>query len=133
MTIKRSVSPLIDVCNRLVRYDQGLIADEVRPYFRDVYDHVVRINESVDNVRELLTSALEANLSLISIRQNEVMKTLAGWAAIFGAVTLMAGVWGMNFEDMPELHSRWGYPIALGSMALVAGGLYGWLRRSGWL
>jgi magnesium transporter len=133
MTIKRSVSPLIDVCNRLVRYDQGLIADEVRPYFRDVYDHVVRINESVDNVRELLTSALEANLSLISIRQNEVMKTLAGWAAIFGVVTLMAGVWGMNFENMPELHSRWGYPMALGSMALVAGGLYAWLRRSGWL
>jgi magnesium transporter len=133
MSVKRAVSPLIDVCNRLVRYDQGLIADEVRPYFRDVYDHVVRINESVDNVRELLTSALEANLSLVSIRQNEVMKTLAGWAAIFGVVTLMAGVWGMNFEDMPELHKPWGYPVALGSMAVVAAGLYWWLKRVEWL
>jgi magnesium transporter len=124
---------LIDVCNRLFRYDQALIADEVRPYFRDVYDHVIRINESVDNLRELLTSALEANLSLVSIRQNEVMKRLAGWAAIFGAVTLMAGVWGMNFENMPELHARWGYPFALGTMALAAGGLYAWLKHSGWL
>jgi len=133
IAIKRAVSPLIDVCNRLARYDQGLIDDEVRPYFRDVYDHVVRINESVDSVRELLTSALEANLSLVSIRQNEVMKTLAGWAAIFGAVTLMAGIWGMNFEHMPELHAAWGYPAALGVMATVSGVMYAWLRRSGWL
>jgi magnesium transporter len=124
---------LIDVCNRLVRYDQGLVADDVRPYFRDVYDHVVRINESIDSMRELLTSALEANLALVSIRQNEVMKTLAGWAAIFGIVTLMAGVWGMNFEHMPELHAVWGYPAALGSMGAVAAGMYWWLRRSGWL
>jgi magnesium transporter len=115
ITIKRAVSPLIDVCNRLVRYDQGLIADEVRPYFRDVYDHVVRINESMDNVRELLTSALEANLSLVSIRQNEVMKTLAGWAAIFGVATLMAGIWGMNLTcpsctrpgAIPRRSARW--------------------------
>jgi magnesium transporter len=133
ITIKRAVSPLIDVCNRLVRYDQGLVADEVRPYFRDVYDHVVRINESIDNMRELLTSALEANLALVSIRQNEVMKTLAGWAAIFGIATLMAGIWGMNFEHMPELHPVWGYPAALGSMGAVAVGMYWWLKRSGWL
>jgi magnesium transporter len=130
---KRAVSPLIDVCNRLVRYDLGLIADEVRPYFRDVYDHVVRINESTENVRELLSSALDANLSLTSIRQNEVMKTLAGWAAIFGVGTLMAGIWGMNFETMPELHTRWGYPAALLAMAAVSGGVYWRLKRAGWL
>jgi magnesium transporter len=130
---KRAVSPLIDVCNRLVRYDLGLIADEVRPYFRDVYDHVVRISESTENVRELLGSALEANLSLTSIRQNEDMKTLAGWAAIFGVATLMAGIWGMNFETMPELHSRWGYPGALLAMAAVSGLVYWRLKRAGWL
>jgi magnesium transporter len=134
MAAKRAVSPLIDVCNRLVRYDQGrLVVDEVRPYFRDVYDHVVRINESTDNVRELLGSALEANLALVSIRQNEVMKTLAGWAAIFGVGTLMAGIWGMNFEVMPELHQPWGYPLALAMMAVVSGGVYWRLRRAGWL
>ena len=130
---KRAVSPLIDVCNRLVRYDLGLIADEVRPYFRDVYDHVVRINESVENVRELLAFALEANLSLTSIRQNDVMKTLAGWAAIFGVGTFMAGIWGMNFDGMPELHSRWGYPGALLAMAGVSGLVYWRLKRAGWL
>jgi magnesium transporter len=133
MAVKRAVSPLIDTCNRLVRYDLGLMTDEVRPYFRDVYDHVVRINETVDTVRELLTAALEANLALTSIRQNEVMKTLAGWAAIFGVLTLMAGVWGMNFEHMPELARWWGYPAALVSMALVAVGLYWRLKRAGWL
>jgi magnesium transporter len=133
ISAKRAVSPLIDVCNRLFRYDQALIAEEVRPYFRDVYDHVIRINETIDNLRELLTSALEANLSLVSIRQNEVMKRLAGWAAIFGAVTLMAGIWGMNFEDMPELHARWGYPFALGAMGLTAAALYAWLKRIDWL
>ena len=133
LCIKRAISPLIDVCNRLVRYDLGLIADEVRPYFRDVYDHVVRINESVENVRELLISALEANLALVSIRQNEVMKTLAGWAAIFGVGTLMAGIWGMNFDAMPELHKPWGYPVALLAMAAVSGGVYWRLKRAGWL
>jgi magnesium transporter len=131
--LKRAVSPLIDVCNRLVRYDQGLITDECRPYFRDVYDHVIRINETVDNQRELLSSALEANLSLTSIRQNEVMKTLAGWAAIFGATTLLAGIWGMNFEHMPELHAPWGYPLGLVVMAATAAVMYWRLKRSGWL
>jgi magnesium transporter len=133
MAVKRAVSPLIEVCNRLMRYDQGLIADDVRPYFRDVYDHVVRINESMDNIRELLSSALEANLALVTIRQNEIVKALAGWAAIFGVGTLMAGVWGMNFEHMPEIHQPWGYPMALGLMALVSGGVYWRLRRAGWL
>jgi magnesium transporter len=98
-----------------------------------VYDHVIRINETVDNLRELLSSALEANLSLTSIRQNEVMKTLAGWAAIFGAVTLLAGIWGMNFENMPELHSRFGYPLGLGVMSATAAVMYWRLKRSGWL
>jgi magnesium transporter len=133
MIIKRAVSPLIDVCNRLVRYDQELIADEVRPYFRDVYDHVIRINESTDTLRELLGAALEANLALAGIRQNEVMKTLAGWAAIFGVGTLMAGIWGMNFERMPELHQPWGYPLALLLIAVASGGVYWRLRRAGWL
>ncbi len=133
ISLKRAVSPLMDVCNRLVRYDQGLIADECRPYFRDVYDHVVRINDHVDSLRELLSSALDANLSLTSIRQNEVMKTLTGWAAIFAVITLLAGIWGMNFEYMPELHTRWGYPIGLGLMAGIAGTMYRRLKRAGWL
>jgi magnesium transporter len=131
---KRAVSPLVDVCNRLTRWNgHGLIPDEVRPYFRDVYDHVVRINDTVDSLRELLSSALDANLALIAIRQNEVMKQLAGWAAIVAAPTLLAGIWGMNFEGMPELRTWWGYPLALATIFTVMGILYWRFKRAEWL
>jgi magnesium transporter len=131
---KRAVSPLVDVCNRLTRWDgHGLIPEEVRPYFRDVYDHVVRINDTVDSLRELLSSALDANLALVAIRQNEIMKQLAGWAAIVAAPTLLAGIWGMNFEGMPELRTWWGYPLALATIFTVMGGLYWRFKRAEWL
>jgi magnesium transporter len=131
---KRAVSPLVDVCNRLTRWDgHGLIPEAVRPYFRDVYDHVVRINDTIDGLRELLSSALDANLALVAIRQNEIMKQLAGWAAIVAAPTLLAGVWGMNFEAMPELRVWWGYPLALGLIFGIMGVLFWRFRRAGWL
>ena len=133
MTLKRAVAPLMEVCNRLVRYDVALIPEDTRVYFRDIYDHVVRINETVDNLRELLTTALEANLSLISVRQNEVMKKLAAWAAILAVPTMIAGVYGMNFEFMPELHWRYGYETAVAAMLAASGGLYVWFKRAGWL
>ena len=81
---KRAVSPLIDICNRLMRFDLKLIDEETRPYFRDVYDHAIRINEMIDNQRELLSTAMDTNLSLISISQSEVSKRFAGWAALIG-------------------------------------------------
>ncbi len=134
ITMKRAVSPLVEVCNRLIRYDaHTLIPDEVRPYFRDVYDHVVRINDAVDGLRELLSSALDANLAMTSIRQNDVMKQLAGWAAIVAVPTLLAGIWGMNFEFMPELRRPWGYPLALALIGGVMGLLFFRFRRAGWL
>ena len=80
--------------------------DDTRPYFRDVYDHALRMNEMIDNLRELLAAALEANLSLISVSQNEDVKRLAAWAAIIAVPTMIAGVYGMNFEVMPELTGR---------------------------
>ena len=101
------------MCNRLVRFDLHVIPDDTRPYFRDVYDHVVRINEMIDNLRELLTTALEANLSLISVSQNEHTKRLAAWAAIIAVPTMIAGVYGMNFDAMPELHWPLGYPFVM--------------------
>jgi len=133
LAIKRAVSPLIDVCNRLVRFDSVLIPEDTRPYFRDVYDHVVRINDMVDNTRELLTTALEANLSMISVSQNEDTKRLAAWAAIIAVPTMVAGVYGMNFRHMPELSWAGGYPLSLGVMALACLGLYRGFKRSGWL
>jgi magnesium transporter len=133
LDVKRSVSPLIDICNRLMRFDLKLIEEETRHYFRDVYDHAIRINEMVDNSRDLLSTALEANLSLISISQNEVSKKFAGWAAIIGIPTMVAGVYGMNFKFMPELEWPLGYP---GIMLVTFGtcfALYVRFRRSGWL
>jgi magnesium transporter len=132
LDVKRAVSPLVDVCNRLMRFDLALIPEDTRPYFRDVYDHVIRINEMVDIQRELLTTALEANLSLIAVAQNDVMKRLAGWAAIIAVPTMIAGVYGMNFEFMPELKWPLGYPLALGMMLGACGVLYVYLKRSGW-
>ena len=132
VNLKRAVAPLIEICNRLVRFDLPLVHAETRLYFRDVYDHVIRINEQVDVMRELLTSALEANLALAAVRQNEVMKKLAGWAAIIAVPTMIAGVYGMNFEFMPELRSPLGYPLSLGAMAAACGLLYWNFKRLGW-
>lgn len=133
MGLKRAASPLIDVCNRLVRFDVGIIPDDVRVYFRDVYDHVVRINETIDHMRELLTTALEANLSLISVGQNEVMKKLAAYAAMLAVPTMIAGIYGMNFEYMPELEWRYGYPVLIGVILAICGFLYTRFKRTGWL
>jgi len=133
LEVKRSVSPLLDICNKLMRFDLRLIDDETRPYFRDVYDHAVRINEMVDNARELLSTALEANLSLISISQNDVSKRFAGWAAIIGVPTMIAGIYGMNFDAMPELKWAFGYPVVLATIIGTCGLMFYFFRRSGWL
>jgi len=133
LDIKRSVSPLIDICNRLMRFDLKVIDEETRPYFRDVYDHAVRINEIVDNARELLSTALDANLSLITITQSEVSKRFAAWAAIIGVATMIAGIYGMNFDVMPELKWQYGYPATIGGTALLCAFMYWKFRKSGWL
>jgi magnesium transporter len=133
LEFKRGVSPLVDVCNRLMRFDLEFIPEDTRPYFRDVYDHAIRINEMVDGLRELLTSALEANLSLISVSQNEAMKRLAGWAAIIAVPTMIAGIYGMNFKSMPELDWPMGYPLIMGLMVGLCVFLFLRFRRAGWL
>jgi len=102
LEVKRAVSPLVDICNRLMRFEIKCISEETRPYFRDVYDNVVRINDMVENTRELLNTAMEANFSLISISQSDVSKKFAGWAAIIAVPTMVAGFYGMNFSNIPE-------------------------------
>lgn len=133
LAMKRAISPLIDVCNRLMRFDLECIPEASRPYFRDVYDHVIRLNERVDTTRELLTSALEANLALLSVAQNEVMKKLGAWVAIIAVPTMVAGIYGMNFDMMPELRVPLGYPLTLAGMLVACSGLYWYFKRSGWL
>ena len=133
LEVKRAISPLVDVCNRLMRFDMDCISPETRPYFRDVYDHVVRINEMVDSTRELLNSAMEANFSLISIAQSDVSKKFAGWAAIIAVPTMIAGFYGMNFKFMPELSWHYGYYFVIIGTVSICTLMYFLFRRSGWL
>jgi magnesium transporter len=133
LSIKRAVSPLVDVCSRLMRFDLDLVPEDTKPYFRDVYDHAMRINETADTLREVLATALDANLSIISVSQNKDTKRLAAWAAIIAAPTAIAGIYGMNFQYMPELGWKYGYGLALGAIALVCSGLWLGFKRSGWL
>lgn len=133
LEIKRAVSPLIDICNRLMRFDMKSISAETQPYFRDIYDHVIRINEIVENTRELLNTALEANFSLISISQNDTSKKFAGWAAIFAVPTMVAGFWGMNFRFMPETEFEYGFYLVIIGTIAACGLLYYLFKRSDWL
>lgn len=132
LILRRTVSPLLDVCDRLVRFDVPLIEPDMRPYFRDVRDHVIRVDERIDDLRELLTSTMETNLLLASVRQNDVMKKLAGWAAILAVPTAVFGLYGMNFQDMPEVRSPYGYPAVLAAVAALCGYLYYRFKRAGW-
>ncbi len=133
LSIKRAVSPLVDICSRLMRFDLELVPEDTKPYFRDVYDHAMRINEMADTLREILATALDANLSIISVSQNKDTKRLAAWAAIIAAPTAIAGIYGMNFEFMPELGWRFGYFVVLGAIVVVCSGLWVGFKRSGWL
>jgi len=121
------------MCNQLMRFELKCISEETRPYFRDVYDHVVRINEMVDNTRELLNSAMEANFSLISIDQSNVSRKFTAWAAIIAVPTMIAGFYGMNFQNMPELQWQYGYYLVILFTFSICGTLYYFFRRADWL
>jgi magnesium transporter len=127
------VAPLLEVCNRIVRPGVPMIDPGMHLYFRDVYDHVIRVDEKIAGLREVVTSVLEASLMLASARQNEVTKKLAGWAAILAVPTAIAGMYGMNFENMPELKWQYGYFVVWGVIAMLCGYLYYRFKRTGWL
>lgn len=129
---RRAVAPMREVLDLLAE-DAGIVTPRLQPYYRDVQDHVIRTIELIDNIRELLSSALEARLAQASNRLNLVVKALSGWAAIILIPTLIAGIYGMNFRHMPELDWRLGYPFALGVMAVSAFVLYRVFKRRDWL
>jgi magnesium transporter len=133
LEVKRAILPMVDVCNRLMRFDIQCISADTQPYFRDVFDHVVRLNEMVDNTRELLNTALEANFSLISISQSEVGKKFAGWAAIIAIPTMVAGFYGMNFHTMPNVQWQYGFYVIIISTFIACILVYAFLKKSGWL
>ena len=133
VTLRLAVSPLQDILNQLVRLHGGLIREEIRPYVRDVFDHAARISEATNAMGELLTAAMSVNLAMVSVGQNEVVKRLAGWAALLAAPTLIASWYGMNFHHMPELDKAYAYPVLITFTLCVCVGLFIWLRRSKWL
>ena len=134
LSLKRVVAPLIEMSGRLQRFeDEVLVPQQTRPYFRDVYDHTLRINEMIDSGRDLLGTALEAHLSLISVSQNEDTRRLAAWAAIFAVPTAIAGIYGMNFDHMPELRWTLGYPVVLATILGACGWLYLKFKQAHWL
>jgi len=133
MALKRAIWPLMEVCNSLTRFGVALIPEDMRPYFRDVHDHVIHINENIDSMREALATALSVNISLTTVGQNEVMKKLAGWAAILAVPTMVGGIYGMNFEHMPELQWDFGYPLVMTVVIVVCALMYRRLRKTGWL
>ncbi len=133
LEFQQALSSLIDPLNRLGQGFFEVIADDMREYFRDVHDHAVRVSEQIVAFRDLLTSVLEANLTQISVRQNEDMRKISAWVAIAVVPTLIAGIFGMNFQRMPGVAEVWGFPAVVGLMVIVAGTLYRLFRRSGWL
>jgi magnesium transporter len=133
LALKQAVTPLIDVSARLSRSTSDLIPTDTRPYFQDVHDHVVLIADQINNLEQLSHIALEAKFALISVAQNDDTKRLAAWAAIIAVPTMIAGLYGMNFDFMPETKWVYGYPLVLLVMLTTCGVLYRWFRKVKWL
>ncbi|MDX6615390.1 MAG: magnesium transporter [Solirubrobacterales bacterium] len=129
----RALGPLLGPLDEIERGKYERIPVELRRFFRDVYDHARRADEQVSSQRELLNSVLEANLALASVAQNEVVKRISSYAAIIAVPTFIASIYGMNFDHMPELHWRIGYPLSLAVMAVLVYLLYRYFKRVNWL
>lgn len=131
--LRRAVTPLRDVFNTLLRREQPIFPREIHVYFQDVFDHLIRVADTIDTMRDMLSSTMDAYLSVSGNRMNKIMKRLTSVATILMSVTLIAGVYGMNFDRMPELKWRYGYVIALLSMVGVGLGLYAYLKKVDWI
>ncbi len=132
LDIRRSVWPQRDMLSSLIRDDSPFISDTVRVYLRDCYDHIIQLMDVVDTYREISGNLMDIYLSTISNKTNEVMKVLTVMASIFIPLTYIVGIYGMNFEFMPELHWKWGYPAIWGVMILLSVGMGMYFRRRGW-
>jgi len=131
--VRRAVWPLREATNNLSRSDCPYLHEPTKVFFRDVYDHVVQIVDTIESFREMLSASLDIYLSSVSYRLNAVMRVLTVITTIFMPLSFIASIYGMNFEHMPELKSEWGYPIVLGMMGLVAAGMLIGFRRRKWL
>jgi magnesium transporter len=131
--LRHAVLPLAEAAGKLYGGRVPAVCSQTQEYFRDVADHLMRIHTAVDSVRDTIGTAIQVNVSMVAIEQGETTKRLAAWAAIFAVCTALVGIWGMNFEHMPELKWAWGYPMALGVIAGCMGLLWWRFRRAGWV
>ncbi|HLF69562.1 MAG TPA: magnesium/cobalt transporter CorA [Actinomycetota bacterium] len=133
VTVRRAVFPMREVMNALSRRDSRLVSPDLEPYFQDIYDHVLRVSESIENQQELLSAALEIYLSAVSNNLNAIMKRVTSWAAIIGVATAIAGIYGMNFELVPRSGGIFGFWFAIGLILLSTIGLYIYFKARDWL
>jgi magnesium transporter len=133
MLLKHAVDPLMEATGKLYGGRVPQVCSGMQAYFRDVYDHLHRIHASIEGIRDMLQTAIQVNLGMISLAENEVTKKLAAWAAIIAVPTMVAGIYGMNFKNMPELEWVFGYPLAVLTMVVVDVGLYLHFRKVKWL
>jgi magnesium transporter len=131
--VRHAVTPLIDAVHKLFSGRVPAVCENNREYFRDVFDHLLRMNGSLDNLRDTIGTAIQVNLAMVAIEESVVNKRLAAWAGIFAVISAFAGIWGMNFKFMPELEWHYGYPLALATITIVCVILYRQFRKAGWL
>jgi magnesium transporter len=133
LELRSAAEPMDEICSNLMRFHEEIIPKELRVYFRDIQDHARRVVVATANMREMLTTAMQVNLALVTVGQNEIVKRLAGWGAILAVPTVIFSLYGMNFEYMPELKWPLGYPFALMVTALCCLALHRKLKNAGWL
>jgi magnesium transporter len=133
MTLKHATEPLLEATSKLFGGRVPQLCAGLQDYFRDVYDHLYRLNQSIDTLRDMVTTAISVAISLITIQENEVTKRLAGYGALVTVPTLIAGIYGMNFQHMPELNSPWGYPLTLAAMIAIDAYMFYRFRKANWI
>jgi magnesium transporter len=133
LRLRNAVLPVEEICGQLIRFHEDLVPKDLRAYFRDIEDHASRLLRTLDVIREMLTTAIQVNLALVTVGQNEVVKRLAGWGAILAMPTVVFSLYGMNFTFMPELQFHYAYPLVIGITATACGALWYRLHRAGWL
>ena len=133
MTLKHAVDPLMEAVSKLYGGRVPQICSGMGEYFRDVFDHLQRLHATIEGIRDMQTTAIQVNLGMISLNETEVTKKLAAWAAIIGVPTMIAGIYGMNFKNMPELEWAWGYPVSVAIMVVIDIWLYFQFKKTKWL
>jgi magnesium Mg(2+) and cobalt Co(2+) transport protein (corA) len=133
MQLEDAITPVIDICNELMHLHHQVIPHEVRVYFRDIADHIKRIDQKIHSMREMLVAAMQVHLTFETVRQNEIVKRLAGWGAILAIPTMVFSWYGMNFKHMPELDWQYSYPGVVGGVTMASLLLYLRLKKAGWL